>query len=325
MHEVQYYQFMVNIMHPQLRRLDLNLLLVFDAIFRHQSVTRAAAELAMSNSALSHALSRLRKTLNDELFYRSGQEMRPTVFAQKLAATIGDGLRLLEQGFSLRPGFDPASSHESFTFSVTDYTAFCVFPALTVAIQSLAPHLQFQLIHSDQKVAFEELLAGRVDFALGFTEFADHMHEDIHDIDWMEDDYVAITATRFRDNQTPLSLEEYLNARHLVITPWNEMRGAIDYELDKLGKQRTIALRMPSLLAAPAIIGQSNLLMTLPRFAASHLAALTGCTLHELPFPVPPYRVKIYYHQRHQRRAADRWLAAQIQRLAPLSRPAAST
>ncbi|MGM3176020.1 LysR family transcriptional regulator [Dickeya lacustris] len=311
-------------MHPQLRRLDLNLLLVFDAIFRHQSVTRAASELAISNSALSHALSRLRKTLNDELFYRSGQEMRPTVFAQNLAATIGDGLRLLEQGFSQRPDFDPASSHESFTFSVTDYTAFCVFPVLTAALQSLAPHLQFQLRHSDQKVAFEELRAGRIDFALGFTELTDQQHGDIHEIDWMEDDYVALTATRFRENRTPLSLEEYLNARHLVITPWNEIRGAIDYELDKLGQQRTIALRMQSLLAAPAIIGQSNLLMTLPRFAASQLATLTSCNIHELPFPVPPYRIKIYYHQHHQQRAAERWLAAQIQQLAPLSQPTAS-
>ena len=92
---MQYYQYIVNIMHPALRRLDLNLLLFFDTVFRHQSVIWAASELAMSNSVLRHALRRLRKTFNDEVFYRSGQEMRPTVFAVGLSDTISDSLRTL--------------------------------------------------------------------------------------------------------------------------------------------------------------------------------------------------------------------------------------
>ncbi|WP_225622242.1 LysR family transcriptional regulator [Musicola keenii] len=303
-------------MHHHLRRLDLNLLLVFDAMFRHGSVARAAAELAMSNSALSHALGRLRKILNDELFYRSGQDMKPTVFAEGLAPAIGDGLRRLEQGLSQPPRFDPADSREQFTFSVTDYTAFCVFPALIAALQTQAPHLQFQLIHSNQKVALEDLLAGRIDYALGFTESGDPIHGSIEEIDWMQDDYVALTASHFRDNRTPLSLEEYLAARHLVITPWNEEKGVIDHELEKLGKRRDIAIRMPSLLAAPFIIGESRLFMTIPRFAARYLAQQANGAIHPLPFAVPPYRVKIYYHQRNDRHDAYRWLTEQLLTLA---------
>lgn len=303
-------------MHSYLRRMDLNLLLVFDAIYRHQSVTRAADELAMSNSALSHALGRLRNALNDELFYRSGQQMRATVLAESLAATIGDSLRTLERELNTQPRFAPLHSHEQFTFSVTDYTAFCLFPTLMAALQERAPHLQFQLLHGDQKVAIEDLLAGRIDFALGFTESTDSLHEDIDEIDWMEDRYVAITAAAQRNDLTPLSLAEYLAAKHVVITPWNEARGAIDYELDKLGRQRTIALRMPSLLAAPFIIAQSRLFMTLPAFAARQLAPLHHWAIHELPFYVPPYRIKIYSHRRNQRREANRWLTEQIRALA---------
>ncbi|WP_268580515.1 LysR family transcriptional regulator, partial [Escherichia coli] len=75
----------MNIMHLDLKRLDLNLLLVFEAVYRLRSVTRAAAELALSASALSHALIRLRKALADELFYRVGNDMHPTVYADSLA------------------------------------------------------------------------------------------------------------------------------------------------------------------------------------------------------------------------------------------------
>ncbi len=75
---------MMNIMHPALRRLDLNLLPVFDAIYRHRSVRLAADELAMSTSALSHALSRLRTTLNDPLFFREGHRMSPRAYASQV-------------------------------------------------------------------------------------------------------------------------------------------------------------------------------------------------------------------------------------------------
>ncbi len=117
-------------MHLDLKRLDLNLLLVFEAVYRLRSVTRAAAELALSASALSHALIRLRKALADELFYRVGNDMHPTVYADSLAPTVSESLALLAKGLHPRPRFVPAESRESFTFAITDYTAFAVFPAL---------------------------------------------------------------------------------------------------------------------------------------------------------------------------------------------------
>jgi DNA-binding transcriptional LysR family regulator len=100
----------MNIMHHALRRLDLNLLPVFDAIYRHRSVRAAAEELAMSTSALSHALSRLRVTLNDPLFYREGHRMCPSVYATQLAPAIATALKSLNQELTPQPAFDAASS-----------------------------------------------------------------------------------------------------------------------------------------------------------------------------------------------------------------------
>lgn len=94
---------MMNIMHPALRRLDLNLLPVFDAIYRHRSVRLAADELAMSTSALSHALSRLRATLNDPLFFREGHRMSPSVYASQLAPSIASALSFLNHELTPQP------------------------------------------------------------------------------------------------------------------------------------------------------------------------------------------------------------------------------
>lgn len=92
----------MNIMHPVLRRIDLNLLPVFDAVYRSRSVRLAAEELAMSTSALSHALSRLRSALNDPLFYREGHRMCPSVYASQLAPSIASALKFLNQELTRR-------------------------------------------------------------------------------------------------------------------------------------------------------------------------------------------------------------------------------
>ncbi|BCQ35150.1 LysR family transcriptional regulator [Erwinia rhapontici] len=302
-------------MHLNLRSLDLNLLLVFDAVYRHQSVTRAASELALSNSAISHALGRLRRYCDDELFYRVGHQMQPTLFASDLAVTVHDSLHLLNQGVQKRPRFDPASSQHSFTFAVTDFTAFSLFPRLIGHLQHVAPGLRFQLVHSQQKVALHELMSGRVDFALGFSENHDRKWPEIDELDWLEDEYVTIANPAFFPADPPLTQQQYIAARHLVITPWNEESGYIDSELAAIGLKREVALRMPSMLGAPFIIAQSPLLLTLPRHAAQTLNASADYVIHPLPFRIPPFRVKVYSWQKNSQREACHWLLARLREL----------
>lgn len=117
----------MNIMHPALRRIDLNLLLMFDAVYRHRSVRLAAEELIISTSALSHALTRLRTALNDPLFYREGHHMCPSVYATQLAPSISSALMLLNQQLSPQPDFAPLTSSDCLQIAITDFTAFCVF------------------------------------------------------------------------------------------------------------------------------------------------------------------------------------------------------
>ncbi|ELY5802751.1 LysR family transcriptional regulator [Cronobacter sakazakii] len=303
---------MMNIMHPSLRRLDLNLLPVFDAIYRHRSVRKAADELAMSTSALSHALSRLRTTLNDPLFYREGHRMCPSVYATQLAPSIASALKFLNQELTSQPEFDPASSTECLQIAITDFTAFCIFPALMHRLQRDAPGLRFELRYLPHSPALNELLAGEMDLALGFSAPEDIRHAELDEINWLEDDYVVISSAR----RAQLTFEDYLAARHVVVTPWNEKQGVLDSQLEKMGYTRHIALKTPSMLGAPFIVAESDLLMALPRFAAQKLLPATNLRIFELPFEVPSFEVKIYSHQRSGKRGATDWLKRVLQALA---------
>lgn len=303
---------MMNIMHPTLRRLDLNLLLVFDAIYRHCSVRLAADELAMSTSALSHALSRLRVTLNDPLFYREGHRMCPSVYATQLAPSISSALKFLNQELTIQPEFIASASTERVQIAITDFTALCIFPALMHKLQHEAPGLRFDLRYLPHSPALTELLAGEVDLALGFSTSDDIQYNELEEINWFKDEYVAISNT----SRTRLTLEDYLDARHLVVTPWNEKQGVLDLQLEQMGYTRQIALKTPSMLSAPFIVAESDLLMAIPRFAAEKLIHAANIKIFSLPFTISPFEVKIYSHKRSGQRGATKWLKKKLQILA---------
>ncbi|CAM3336633.1 PCP degradation transcriptional activation protein [Klebsiella spallanzanii] len=295
---------MMNIMHPVLRRLDLNLLPVFDAIYRYRSVRLAAEELAMSTSALSHALSRLRTALNDPLFYREGHRMCPSVYATQLAPSIASALKFLNQELAPQPRFVASASTDCLQIAITDFTALCVFPTLMQNLQHQAPGLRFELRYLAHSPALTELLAGEVDLALGFSAMDEAEHPELDEISWLKDDYVVISNI----NRTRLTLADYLAARHLVVTPWNERQGVLDVQLEKMGFSRHITIKTPSMLSAPFIIAESELLMAIPRSAAAKMAGSVKLKVFELPFAVPPFEVKIYSHKRSGQRGASQWL-----------------
>ena len=266
----------------------------------------------MSNSALSHALSRLRASLNDPLFYREGYQMRPSVYAMELAPSIASALKFLNQELTPKIAFDAADTTELLQIAITDFTAFCIFPALIHELQYEAPGLQFELCYLPHSPALTELLAGEVDLALGFSTSHDIHYSELEEISWFEDEYVVISNL----NRTQLTLEDYLAARHLVVTPWNEKRGVLDLQLEQMGYVRKIALKTPSMLSAPFIVAQSDLLMAIPHSAAKKLLPAAGIKIFALPFAIPPFEVKIYSHKRSGQRSATNWLKMKLQKLA---------
>ncbi|WDD94912.1 LysR family transcriptional regulator [Burkholderia sp. FERM BP-3421] len=304
-------------MHSDLRRLDLNLLLVFDALCRHRSVSAAAHEMALSPSALSHALARLRQATGDELFVRLGNAMQPTARAEQMAGWVGDALGVMSQGLQRTRHFDPADSDHTFVFAATDYTAFAVLPAFIARMQQQAPRLRFRIVYSSRRVATDDLASGRVDFALGYNDDPAAHATGVEEFDWFSDDYVVIARDPHPRIDGPLSLDQYLAERHVVVTPWNEPRGMVDHVLERLGLARDVAVQLPTVLAAPFIIADSALLMTVPHRAALALRHAAPIRILDAPFEIPRYTVKVYTHAQRARTDAHQWLRAQLLQAVP--------
>ena len=299
-------------MHNVLRRLDLNLLLVFDALYRHGSVAAAANELSISPSAFSHALARLREGLSDELFIRTGNRMQPTVRAGQIAAVVTDALAALSGCLSANADFDPATSTQSFVFAATDYTAFALLPLFIARLQQYAPGLSIRVVYSNERDSHEELISGNIDFALGFSEEFGSGKEGVEAIECFSDDYVVVARKDHPAIQSAPSLEQYLAARHIVVTPWNEPTGVIDRTLEKLGLSRKVAVQLPSLMAAPFIVGSSDLLITLPFHAAVTLRAAAAVRLYPTPFPAPKNVLKVLLNAKYARTQGHLWVREQI-------------
>lgn len=305
----------MNVMHPILRRLDLNLLLTFDALYRHRTVTFAAGELAISPSAFSHALGRLREALNDELFIRQGNRMHPTQRADLLAGSVAQSLQLLSEQLGQWEPFDPASSQRTFVLAATDYTAFEMLPNLISHLQSVAPGLCLRVVYSDRKVCIEDLASGLTDFALGYGEDRDALPAGIDSETWLTDEYVLVASQHHPRIQQAPDLPTYLAERHGVVTPWGESRGVVDLVLQGMGLKRDVALHLPSVMVAPFVIAGSELLMTIPRRAAEVLRMATPINLFPPPFAIPPYTLKLYSHSKYARSDAHAWMSQQLRAL----------
>ncbi len=305
----------MNTMHPLLRRLDLNLLLVFDALHRHRSVAGAAHELSLSASAFSHALGRLRDTLGDELFVRQGNRMYPTQRAERLATAVAASLGGLSDELGGWAPFDALTSERVFTFAATDFTALQLLPNLVARLQDCAPRLQLKVVQAGRKVCVDELASGQVDFALGYGEERDSLPMGIDSLEWTSGRYVVIVRRGHPRIHKSLDLEAYLAERHVVVTPWGEATGVVDLVLRRMGLHRDVALQIPSVLACPFIIASSDLIMTIPQPAAERLVPAADIVLHDVPFEIEPYALRLYSHRKYARSDAHIWMIGQLRAL----------
>ena len=297
-----------------LYQLDLNLLVLFDALYRHRSVTAAANEICLSQSAFSHALTRLRKRLNDELFIRINNVMTPTLRAQQLAESVSQALGIIYNGINSNNEFNPEESELELSFAATDYTEFSLLPKLIGIINKLAPKMKITVYSAEKKIPTEKLITGELDFVLGFS----HEIEDLTTVQhhtWLQDSYCTIARKNHPALTLGLDLTTFLALSHVRISPWGEKQAVVDQVLSKIQKKRHVALQLTSVLAAPYTILQSDLLLTLPRLVAEKIALHHEIEIFPPPIEVPDYQLNLYWHKLNAGKASFQWLTKIIQTL----------
>ena len=293
-----------------LRTFDLNLLRILEAVMRDRSVSKAADKLGLSQPAVSSALNRMRRQFEDPLFVRTKSGMEPTAKAEQLAAVVSQGLTTIRSGLSLTANFEPASSKRRFTLLMTDVGEVAFLPVVLPILQRLAPGIDLAVIEFGIE-RYEELLdSGAADLAIGRLRLPDTLcSEAIH-----TSPYVVV-ASRTNHRVTTdafgkalMSFEDYITAPHVFVMPRGASGDPVTDALGDRAARRRIALSIPHAIALPMIIGNTDLVATIPKVCADQLLASGALVQVPAPFFIEQTFVYQWWHRRNLNDQGHRWL-----------------
>lgn len=298
---------MNNIHHVNLAAIDLNLLVVFDALMAERHVTKAGERLGLSQPATSNALARLRKLVDDPLFVRTAGGLQPTPRAIALAGYIQPALEQMQAALFGKDEFNPAKSERVFSLGMSDYVEFILLPKLMEKFQAIAPKASVQIRSGNRQKLLSLLDAGEIDMAIGVFSEKVVWHEEQF---LFQENYVCICRSQHLQIQQSLSPEEYLAASHLLVSLNEDRVGRVDEILARRNLTRNIALSIPHFLVAPFILAQTDLIATLGERVARAFARSQNLKIFPLPFAVDGFSVFMRWHQSNQNHPAHVWLRA---------------
>lgn len=287
-----------------LRAIDLNLLVVLDALLHERHLTRAAARLPMSQPAMSHALARLRVLLGDPLFHRTRGGLRPTAHALALEAPLRD---VLAQVRRLLAGavFEPAASRRAFRLAMSDYGARVALPPLLRHMRREAPGIDLEISYASRSGMIAGVADGQLDLAL--SVFGETPADIRRAVLFLEDFVCAADAAQ----GVPSTLQAYLARPHVLVAAGPDQRAAeVDAALARLGHARRVAVRLPHWTAAPAMLAGTDLLLTVARRTVD--PAPPGLAVGATPFPIAPLAFEMIWHERADADAGLAWLRTQL-------------
>ncbi len=300
---------MSDIHHINLAGIDLNLLVVFDALMTEQHVTRAGKRLGLSQPATSNALSRLRNLVGDELFVRTTAGLRATPKAIALAQQLHPTLQQIQAALLDRPTFNPVMSDRVFAVGMSDYVEFTLLPKLMQTLQAIAPNVSLQIRSGDRQKLFSLMDSGEIDLACGFFPEQIQWHKEQF---LFQDNYVCVCRRDRPTLENSLSLEEYLTASHLLVSIKEDRVGRVDSLLAKQNLKRHIALSIPHFLTAPYILAQTDLVATLAERVAQTFIGDRGLKLLPLPLPLDAFSVFMRWHRSTDNSSDCQWLRSVI-------------
>jgi DNA-binding transcriptional LysR family regulator len=272
----------------QLSRVDLNLLVLFAAVFEERHVARAARRLNLSASAVSHGLRRLRATLNDPLFTRTPKGVAPTARAAELAGPVAEILARVGGVLATARPFDPATATRRFTIGTLDGISAVLLPPLLAHVRRVAPGIDISLRQLRFGSASAELDARVIEIAIAPLEdmparfFARSLYEE---------EFVIAARAGHEFLRAP-SLAAYCRMLHVVVSLGDDETTLVDAALARKGLSRRVVLFVPSFMQALAVVAQTDLVTAVPRRLAAMQAARFGLGFVKAPLalPGPPIR-----------------------------------
>jgi DNA-binding transcriptional LysR family regulator len=310
------------------RKIDLNLVALFDTMMRHRSVTASARELGVTASAVSHGLARLRRLVGDELFVTRPQGMEPTARAHALAPDVYQGLGRLTAALEER-SFDPGETPRTFAIAASDYACSAILPTLMRDLARSAPQIHIKVFPTSRLDVVRHLDEDRVQAVMGWF---DVVPERLHRHTLLLDQEAIVVRLGHPLLADAITRTRLLSFPHLVVeVTGSEDRGA-DGFIDERGVRRRVwierllieadtheggpvgrvAMTVPRYADVPPILNATDMVATLPRRLALHVAARDGLAVLEPPYDPPTIALEMICHERAAADPGLRWLIDQI-------------
>jgi DNA-binding transcriptional LysR family regulator len=292
-----------------LRSADLNLLVMLDVLVRERSVTRAGERMGLSQPAMSNALGRLRRLLDDPVLVRTSKGMVPTRRVAELIGPVRKALAELETVLEPEASFEPSESERIFRVAAFDHAFVVLVPHLVERLARQAPGVRLDLLpFADSTV--EDLESGGIDAAIlpgrshGGTGFR---REELYD-----DNFDCLVRRDHPRVGRRLTLKRYLELGHVLASPRARRGGVVEQALQKRGLARRVHVIVPQFAVAPFVVASTDLVATIPRGVARPFAEMLDLRILPLPFAIDAGPWFLFWHERALHDSAHTWLRKQI-------------
>jgi DNA-binding transcriptional LysR family regulator len=291
--------------------IDLNLLVVLDALLAERHVTRAASRVGLTQSAASHALARLRALLGDPILVRgAGGQLVATERARALAPQLRRSLDDLAIALRGEPPFDPSTARRTFRIAAADYAELILLPPLLERLAGGAPGVDLWVVQMPDDPA-RALAAGEIDAAIGVWPERP-WPAGTYQKRLFDDHFRCVVRAGHPAAKQRMTLARFCELPQLLVAPRGTPGSFVDTALERLGRSRRIALAVPHFLVAPHLIAASDLVVTLATRVARVFAEPFGLVLLPPPVELPGFTHSLVWHERGHRDAGQRWLRDQL-------------
>lgn len=289
----------------ELKDIDLNLLLVFNELQRLRSVSQAAQALGLSQSAISNALNRLRKTMGDELFVRVSRGMAPTPFASELAEPVAQALGTIYSSLNTSPVFQPGTSTRNFTIAMSDIGEIYFLPELMRRLAKTAPGVSISTVRDTTTSLRNEMENGQVDLAIGFLP---DLNRGFFQQRLFRQRYVCVFRRGHRLATNGVSLKAFKAARRVMIVAAGTGHGMVDQAIQRAGLVDDVRLRVPHFVAVGHILQSTDMIAVVPQAYAESTLKPFDLMFAPCPIKIPDIVINVLWHGKNHREPGNQWL-----------------